>query len=91
MTQEFLIAAFIGLVAVPLINYAKDALGWYGGKALVLTVAVSAVGGLAVYGIGTLVGLYEFPGISWDTLPALVATVFAIGQLVYRSIAIARE
>lgn len=86
ITQEFLVAAFIGLVAVPVINFVKSKFGWDGGKALVLSVAVAAVGGLAVYGVGILFGLYAMPEISLENLPGLVSIVFAIAQLVYQGI-----
>ena len=91
ISQEFLIAAFIGLVAVPLIDFIKAKFWWEGGKALVLSIAVSAVGGLAVYGVGILFGLYTIPEISWETLPGLFAVVFAIAQAVYQGIKIRRE
>jgi hypothetical protein len=91
ITQEFLVAAFIGLVAVPLLNFVKGKLGWEGGKALLLSVVVAGIGGAAVYGVGVLLGLYAAPQITWDSFPGLFATVFAISQVVFQGLKVRRE
>ena len=86
MLQEQLIAVFVAVVAEPILRLIKKQFTLDGAVMLLLTVVFAALGafGIVVYGVG-------LEGFTLDKLIALAPTIFAVGQLIYASIKIARS
>jgi hypothetical protein len=72
-----------GFGAVPIINWLKGVLKLQGNYAIILTVAFSAIWGIAELLVG---GQITQDAVTVGNLAALVATVFAISQAKYNSI-----
>lgn len=85
MLQEQLIAVFVAVVAEPIIRLIKNQFNLSGAVMLLLTVVIAALGsiGIVIYGAG-------LDGLTLDGVIALAPTIFAVGQLIFASIKIAK-
>ena len=72
-----------GFGAVPIVNWLKGLLKLSGSNAIILTVAFSAVWGVAELLVG---GQFDQTTLTLSNLAAIVAAVFAISQAKYNSI-----
>lgn len=86
--NEQLIAVFVGIVAIPVINFVKGEFGWDGAKALLLSGVLSGVGAIVVMLLG---GNVDFSDFDLDKFVAILPTVFATAQAIFQAIKIARE
>ena len=75
-----------GLAAVQLISILKNALGWDGDKALLLTYLVSGLVGAGVFGIGFAFGAVEVAG-----LVGGIGLVFSLATAIYKFVVSKQE
>lgn len=71
----------VGAVGMPLIQVLKEALGWQGAKALLLTVGVAVLLAVAALFISQELALGD---LSWGSLAAVFGQVFAAATLAYK-------
>ena len=83
--QEQLIAVFVAVLAEPVLRFIKAQFNLSGAIMLIFTIIVAALGafGIVLYDVG-------FAGLTLDAMNQLAPTIFAVGQLIYASIKIAR-
>jgi hypothetical protein len=86
MLQDQLIAVFVAVVAEPVLRFVKGKFGLSGSAMLLFTVLVAALGasGIVLYQAG-------FAGLDLDAVVALAPTIFAVGQIIFASVKIARN